>query len=775
MRTAWFLAVLLVCLARLAHAGESGEGRLVTRVDGKLVDVPLEHTDVQIRIDGPIAEAKVTQRFKNPSATKIEAVYLFPLPTGAAINDFVLTSGDRRIRGTIQERARAKQVYEAARKQGLVAALLTQERPNLFTQSIANLEPANTVEVTLSYVQRLDYDNGGYTVVFPMVVSPRYLPEKWKAKAPELQAPTLPPGQRSTHDISLTVDLDAGMAIEELESPSHQIDIKRDGRKATIRIRQGDTIPNKDFVLRYKLAGAAPKLGVLTHRDGGDGSFLLMVQPPAAVPAAKITPRELIFVLDTSSSMRGAPLAKGKELVRRMLWTLRPDDTFQIVRFADTVSALGPGPISAKPANVELVLKWLSTLEAGGGTEMTTGIGAALAVPHDPLRLRILAFITDGYVGNEDEILATVHKQIGASRLFAFGVGTAVNRYLLEEMAVHGRGSVQFVRPDEDTGRAVSAFERRIDAPVLTDLKIDWGGLVTRDLTPAALPDVFVGQPLVISGHYAAAGSGTVTVTGKQGGRSVAFSVPVTFPERHAHPAISTVWARAKIAELSRGLIRRPDAVAEKAIVALSLDYRILTQFTAFVAVDASKVTTGDSRRVVVPVEVPDAARSVSLHGSGSIGYGGGLGASFAIGYGSVSGSSYGSSRSVSVALPQVTIAQPVVLGSLDAAIIKRYVKRHLAKIRYCYEKALLAKPTLSGTINTQFSINASGIVVAATATGLDDEVAACVASTIKSIEFPRPVNGDTAIQVNYPFTFKPAPIELPVPSRTDAIKELLK
>lgn len=781
MRAASLLAVVVVCLSRLAFAGESGEGRLVTRVEGKLVDIPLEHTDVQIRIDGPIAEAKVTQRFKNPSSTKIEAVYLFPLPTGAAINDFVLASGDRKIRGTIQERAKAKQVYEAARKQGLVAALMTQERPNLFTQSIANLEPAATVEVTLSYVQRLDYDNGGYTVGFPMVVTPRYLPEKWKAKAPEVQAPTLPPGLRSTHDISLAVELDAGMVIEELESPSHHIDVVPDGRKRRIKIKSTDTIPNKDFILRYKLAGAVPKVGVLTHRDGGDGSFLLMVQPPASAPAEQITPRELIFVVDTSSSMRGAPLAKAKELVRRMLWTLRPDDTFQIVRFADRSSALGPGPISAKPANVELVLKWLATLEAGGGTEMTTGIGAALAVPHDPLRLRILAFITDGYVGNEDEILATVHQKIGASRLFAFGVGTAINRYLLEEMAVHGRGSVQFVRPDEDTGRAVSAFERRIDAPVLTDLAIHWGGLAARDLTPTAIPDVFVGQPLVLSGHYTAAGSGTVTITGRQGGRAVAFSVPVTFPERHVHPAISTVWARAKIAELSRGLIRRPDAAAEKSIVGLSLAHRILTQFTAFVAVDDSKVTAGgDAKRVTVPVEVPEAARNVVLGGNASV-YAAGYGSS--IGYGSGGYSSgfssvtvYGGLVSKTVAaVPEVKIATPVVHGSIDAAIIKRYVKRQLSKIRYCYEKALLGNPTLAGTVNTQFTINGAGLVVAATATGLDKDVAACVASAIRVIEFPKPVNGDSTVQINYPFTFKPAEIKPTPVGREDALKELLR
>ena len=283
MRLAWFVVICVISAVRLAAAGASGEGRLVTQVEGKLVDVPLEHTDVQIRVDGPIAEARVTQRYRNPSATKIEAVYLFPLPTGAAVNDFVLASGDRKVRGSIQERSKAKQIYEAARKKGLVAALLTQERPNLFTQSIANLEPATTIEVSLTYVQRLDYDDGGYTLAFPMVVSPRYLPEKWKAKAPELQAPTLPPGLRSSHDIALAVELDAGMAIEELESPSHQIAIKKDGRRALVKIKPGDTIPNKDFVLRYKLAGAAPKVGVLAHREReSDGSFLMMIQPPAS-------------------------------------------------------------------------------------------------------------------------------------------------------------------------------------------------------------------------------------------------------------------------------------------------------------------------------------------------------------------------------------------------------------------------------------------------------------------------------------------------------------
>jgi Ca-activated chloride channel family protein len=572
----------------------------------------------------------------------------------------------------------------------------------------------------------------------------------------------VPAGLRSAHDISLRVDLDAGVAIEQITSTSHQIAIDRKApSRATIRIQSTDTIPNKDFTLHYQVAGDAPKFAVLADRNGlpgATGSFLFIAQPPATAKPAHIAAREIVFVLDTSSSMRGAPLVKAKELIRRVLWTMRPDDTFQIIRFADRTSALGPGPIAAKPKNVELTLRWLSALEAGGGTELITGIEAALAVPHDPLRLRILAFITDGYVGNEDEILANVGKHVGTSRLFAFGVGSAVNRYLLEEMASIGRGAVQFVRPDEDTAKAVTAFERRIDLPVLTDLRIDWGKLPVRDIVPGAIPDLFVGQPLVLSGHYTAGGSGVVTVHGKQNGRDVSFEVPVALPDRTARPAIGAVWARARIAELSRRLLRKPDATAESEIIKLSLEHRVLTQYTAFVAVDDSRITGGgDARRVVVPVEVPDAVRNIPTGDfSNGVGYGYGGGSGYGGGYGVVG--SYGSATTThKVAAPTITFSgAPRVTGSLDSAIIKRYVKRRVAQIQYCYEKALLRTPALAGTLTTQFVISPDGLVAAATATGLGDkEVEACVAQTLKAIEFPR-VEGGGTIQVNYPFVLRP-------------------
>jgi Ca-activated chloride channel family protein len=744
-----------------AHAAtdRTSEGRLVARRDGKTIDVPLEHTDVQIRIDGPIADATVTQRFRNPYAAKIEAVYLFPLPTGAAVTEMRIATGARTITGTIRERSKAQQIYEHAKGRGLVAALLSEERPNLFTQAIANLEPAAAIEVTLHYVQRLDFEGGRYELVFPMVAGPRYTPP---GAAPAAQPAVLPPGVRSSHDISLRVELDAGVPITDLASPSHHLAVTRSGRRASVQLANGDTLPNRDFILRFEVGGAALELGALAYRDGGTGSFLLIAQPPAIAEPAVIAPRELVFVLDTSSSMRGAPLEQARRLIVKLLLSLRPDDTFQIVRFDDRASALGPAPIANKPSNIALTLRWLSSLEAGGATEMTTGIAAALAVPHDPARLRIVAFLTDGYVGNEDDILARVAARLGESRLFCFGVGSAVNRYLLEELAALGRGTLQVVRPDEDAAAAVAAFQRRIDAPILTDVRIDWGDLAVSDV-PAAVPDLFAGQPLVVAGHYDRAQSGTATVHGKLGGRDVRFDVPVALPERDpARPAIASVWARQRIAELSRRLVRKAAPGLEREILALALEHHLLSPYTAFVAVDDSRVTAGGTAaRVVVPVEVPAFVSDAALRGgfsSGqSYGYGTASGSYGSVGYGSA-GDARLFSRHVAVA-PLVTLSPRVASsgGSLDRTILRRYIRRRLDAVRYCYEKALLARPGLAGTVTAHFTVNATGHVLQCTADGLGDrEVEGCIVRVIASIEFPAVPDG-TATTVNYPFTLVPS------------------
>ena len=529
-----------------------------------------------------------------------------------------------------------------AKRDGHVAALLTEQRPNLFTQAVANLEPGERVIVKLHYVEPLAYADGAHEIVFPMVAAPRFVPPTSKLRPEEiaaLSAPVLPEGLRSGHDIGVTVDIDAGVPLGAISSPSHKLVTAG----SHVSLAADDTVPNKDFILRWQVAGAEPAFAVIADRRGaGDtrGSFFLVGEPPAADASVPATPRELIFVVDTSSSMAGAPLAKAKEIVRRALAGMQAEDTFQIVRFDDSAGALGKDMIADKPRNVEIAETWLGQLEASGGTDMATGITAALDLPHDPARLRIVAFLTDGYVGNEDEILKLVAEKRGEARLFPVGIGSAVNRYLLEEMANEGRGALQVIRPDEETAPAVEAFYKRIDRPALTDLTIDWNGLAVEDVTPNGLPDLFLGQPLVVSGRYLHAGQATVTVHGKSGGREVSFPVAVTLPEQSDRPEVGTVWARARIAELSRQQIRGEKAETTQQIVSLALANHLLTPYTAFVAVDEKRTTkAGKLETVPVPVEVPEGVNREQ--GGGGMGYSGGTisGGGYGAGSGGVMGS----------------------------------------------------------------------------------------------------------------------------------------
>jgi Ca-activated chloride channel family protein len=811
----------IVARASTTRPSRPTEGTLKVRDGKEVVDVPLRHTDVRIAVAGFLADVKVEQTFINPFDRKIDAVYQFPLPTRAAVSEMEIDVGTRTIRGHIDRRAEARRKYEEARGEGLVAALLTQERPNLFTQSVANLEPSARVVVRLRYVQPLDYEAGGYELAFPMVAGPRYVPPARAsgpgegrgtgndAKGPPgdgegpLAAPVLPEGMRSSHDIALEARIDAGVPVTGIGSPSHRIVV--DGARVTLAA--GDTIPNKDFILRYKVAGARPDFAVLTHRaapagagsPAPPGSLFLLAQPPESAAPADITPREMVFVVDTSSSMAGEPLAKAKEVVRRALGAMGPDDTFQIIRFDDRAGALGARPLANHPRNVALALGWLDGLVPGGGTEMTSGVAAALDFPHDPARLRIVAFLTDGYIGNEDEVLRLVGARLGPARLFSFGVGSAVNRYLLEEMARVGRGAVEIVRPDEETRAAVGRFHDRIARPLLTDVSVDWNGLDVQDQVPAAIPDLFLGQPLVIAARYGRSGHAVVTVRARKAGQPVSFRVPVTLPERDdARPAVGSVWARARIAELSRQLLRLRDGDAEAAdlrerITGIALEHHLMSRYTAFVAVDTTRVTGGGpAAEVKVPVEVPQGVRrpnslgvvgeAYGYGGLGVVGRGAGGSASYgrgasdtvlgnevsttAGGAGSGSGAGYGSSAGYAPAAslggrrartPDVITGAITVRGTLDKEIIRRIVRRHQNEIKYCYEQALTRNHELEGRLVLELTIAANGAVIGSAIgeSGLKDEaLGACVVQAGRRWSFPAVTSGGVNV-VHYPYQFK--------------------
>jgi Ca-activated chloride channel homolog len=589
----------------------------------KQVPLPLKHTDVKASITGYIASVGVTQQFQNPYDTKIEAVYVFPLPQDAAINEFVMTIGDRRIRGIIRERQEAERLYKQARAQGYHASLMTQERANIFTQKVANIEPGKQIDVSIRYFHTLPYSDGTLRFVFPMVVGPRFNPPNQTdgiAAVPHGSIGTskqstevsyLRPNERSGHDIALSVDIDAGMPIDAIASSSHQIlaTPTDDPNRRHISIAPGDRIPNKDFVLRIKVAGDKVRSGLLTHRDKRGGYFSLMLVPPAELGSLPMHPMEMVFVLDCSGSMSGEPLDQAKDAIRYALDQLRPRDSFQIIRFSNDASALGDSPLSATPKNIRRGKKYLKSLRGQGGTVMIEGVRAALDFPHDQEKLRVVCFMTDGYIGNEVDILREVRERTGASRIFSFGVGSSPNRFLLERMAGMGRGTAAYVGPGDDGAQIMDAFLARASRPAMTGLRIDWRGADVFGLGASQARDLFVGRPLVITGRYRGDMPDTLAVTGSAGGEPIVLDVKVKPQDpRDDHAALASVWARNQIADLADRQAYERDADPELAgqIEQLALDYNLVSAYTAFVAVDASQRTAGSEGVTVhIPVPVP--------------------------------------------------------------------------------------------------------------------------------------------------------------------------
>jgi vault protein inter-alpha-trypsin-like protein/VWA domain-containing protein len=703
---------------------------------------PLRHTDVSVEISGPFARTTVVQLFQNPFPDVIEAVYTFPLSSRAAVDRMRLILGDRVVEGEVHERSAARATYEAARASGHVASLLEQERPNVFTQSVANVEPGAEVRVEISSVEILEPKNGEWSYVFPMVVGPRYVPgsppaaaaplpagcesrrgavllapatlalgesgdvstlgtlqsgklaallasaapirarsehaalwQRFEAAYPDGSRETgelwtdgfgeiggrwfrfdpsavrgmgtgfapdtdrvpdasritpqpVRPGVRAGHDVSLALTLDTGgPAIVGLRSALHEI-VETDSpapsgarSRATIELRQKNEIPNRDFVLEWKEDAPDIEDAILTHVDARGGFLTLMLQPPARVEASETLPRELVFVLDTSGSMSGRPIEKAKAVIAKAIDGLRAGDTFDLITFSGDTHVLWPEPRPATAQNRAEAQAFLAERRGDGGTEMMQAIEAALAPSArtrgdsaKPAPMRIACFLTDGYVGNDLEIVDAVKRWSGTTRVFSFGIGNSVNRFLLDGMARAGRGEVETVLLDDDADAKVARFVRRIETPVLADVQVEWSpNLEVSDALPAHVPDLFDVQPIVVHARFRSPRTGTITVRGTTAAGPWSRTLPVELPAAEpAHDAIATCWARARVdsildrdlAALQRGQV--PDD-AKKEIVALGETFGILTPLTSFVAVEKMTITVGGSPRLVaVPVEMPD-------------------------------------------------------------------------------------------------------------------------------------------------------------------------
>jgi Ca-activated chloride channel family protein len=602
---------------------------------------PLKHTDVVANVAGFVNRTRVKQTFHNPFPEKIEAVYVFPLPSDGAVDEMVMTVGDRRIVGQVKKREDARAVYEQAKSAGQVASLLDQERPNVFTQSVANIEPGVQVTIEIAYVETLKYDDGWFELSFPTVVGPRYMPgsptgkqgEGWAPdtdKVPDaskISPPVTPPGTRTGHDISLTVNVDAGMEIRDVECRSHPVNTEKPAPgRLTVALKNENTIPNKDFILRYRTATDQVADALLTHKDGRGSFFTLILQPPQKVQRKDAVGRELIFVLDTSGSMQGFPVTQAKWVMARAIDGLGPQDTFNLITFSGDTSILWEEPRPNTPQNRDEAQKFLASREGRGGTEMMKAIHAALvktrrAKPQaagaagGPEPIRIVCFMTDGYVGNDMQIIDAVKKNAGTTRVFSFGIGNSVNRYLLDGMAYAGRGEVEYVTLEAKSELAAKRFYERIDAPVLTDVALDFGNLPVADVYPKAIPDLFSNKPILVHGRLTGdvKPGATITLRGNNAGGAFERKVEVKpAPQDASHEALASLWARTKVSDLMmRDLAALQSGTfpenLKNEVTALGVEFKLMTQFTSFVAVEEMTVTKGGKPiTIAVPVEMPD-------------------------------------------------------------------------------------------------------------------------------------------------------------------------
>jgi Ca-activated chloride channel family protein len=688
------LYVLIIMNPQNASAGQpQGNSQLqIIGKDGKVTGfVPLKHTGIRTEISGFVARIEVTQEFENVLPDAVEAVYVFPLPHESAVDGMTMTVGEREIRAVIKERDEARKIYEQARNAGHTAALLDQERPNIFTQSVTNIPPNGTVQIKLSVLELLKYEAGTYEFAFPLVVGPRYIPGNPTSAGDHGTMPNsdqVPDASRISppvagvhtddatagHDVSMEVNLAAGVPVGDVESTSHKIFADRTGADSYhVTLADQAVSPNKDFILKYKVAGNGISDAILAHADKTGGYFTLILQPPDRPQEKALVPRQLIFVVDTSGSMWGFPLEMAKKTVQRALDNLRKDETFNLITFSGDTRILFPEPVPATPENVAKAKQVLAGAYGSGGTEMMKAIRTALGddagadKPMEADPIRVVCFMTDGYVGNDADIIAEIKKHSDA-RVFSFGIGTAVNRFLLTKMAEEGHGDVEFVTAPGEAQAAADRFYERVHSPVLTNIAIDWNGLPVTDVYPKNVRDLFSAKPIIITGRYSGSPSGKITIKGYQGTGDYSRTIGVDFSSAGtSNAALEKIWARHKVEDLMSqdwNGIQSGNSKYKAEIIKVGLEHSLATQYTSFVAVEERTVVSdGKPMKVEVPVELPEGVSPLAVPG------GEGRLQTFAkLSRSPVGGSAY--ALSVPVAPPSPGAANETVEVSADAPLI---------------------------------------------------------------------------------------------------------
>ena len=782
-RTFWVLTALFcACLATMAlrPLGESGTSpdktlapyfMVVSDEPGKDV-MPLKSSRADVKIAGTVAEVKVTQVYKNTGQKTLEAIYVFPGSTRAAVHAMRMTIGERVIEAEIMERQKARETYEQAKKEGKTTSLLEQQRPNVFQMNVANILPNDEIKVELNYLELLQPENNVYEFVYPTVVGPRYT-TKTAEGAPDtdkwVQNPHLHEGEAPPYTFGLNVELQSGLPLTKLASPSHDVEIKYSGpASAQIHIKDEKTAGNKDFVLRYGLAGGKIDSGLLLYPGQEENFFLLMMEPPAKVAAKEVLPREYIFIVDVSGSMNGFPLETAKALMHDIITGLKPADSLNVILFAGGSSILSSeGSLPATEANKQKALDFVNSKPGGGGTNIVPALKQALALPRTPGVSRIVAVATDGYVDVEPEVFQLIRDNLGAANLFAFGIGTSVNRHLIEGMARAGLGESFVILNAGEAAKQAARFRNYIANPVLTDIKVAFEGFQTYDLEPKAVPDLFALRPITMLGKYRGKPEGAVVVRGKtaQG----PFERRLELKDAKASPdnaALRLLWARQRLMGLvDFSHFARDKKEIEKEVTALGLKYSLMSPYTSFVAVDKIKRADGQLVTVKQPLPLPAGVSDLAIGGAlppgapmPSMAYHGGPLGEMGLGRKAQTKSSYdmatGGAPPAGTATPEATVTvkiQDVQTNkkALAPVTVRKALEAELAKLARCCQDAVKSGYKLPAEITLVFTVGADG-QVSSDPVGkpplADQGFESCLAAAFRNLQFPP--TQKTAVQV---------------------------
>ncbi|HTZ18228.1 MAG TPA: VIT domain-containing protein [Dissulfurispiraceae bacterium] len=582
--------------------------------DDPAVDqLPLKSTSADVNISGVIADVKVTQIYKNEGKRPIEAIYVFPASTRAAVYGVRMTIGERVIVAKIKKRDDARREYEQARQEGRSASLLEQQRPNVFQMNVANIMPGDIIKVELNYTELLVPEDGMYEFIYPTVVGPRYSNQPAETAAPQdkwVANPYTHQGEVPIYSFDSAVKVAAGLPVRDIYCASHKVNVAYDGlASASIKLDGSESKGgNRDYILKYRLEGEKIETGLLLYKGETENFFLLMMQPPKRVALSQIPGREYIFIVDVSGSMYGFPLEISKKLLGDLIGKLRPTDIFNVILFSGGSSVMSEHSLPATSENIKRALFMIDSQKGGGGTELLPALKRSLSLPRTEGYSRSVIIATDGYVTVETEAFDLIRKHLGDANMFTFGIGSSVNRYLLEGMARAGMGEPFVIASEAEAAAKAEKFRKIVQSPVLTGIKLDLGKFDVYDVEPLSVPDVMADRPVIVFGKWRGKPRGTITLTGTSGNGQYTATINVgAVKPAESNSALKYLWARSRIAVLSDYNVLQSDSRRTEEVTQLGLKYNLLTAYTSFLAVDSEvRNRDGQSTTINQPLPLPE-------------------------------------------------------------------------------------------------------------------------------------------------------------------------